>query len=218
MIKVLLADDHAIVRQGLKALLSPVKDIDIVAEAENGRDAIEKAKIYRPDVVVMDYSMPDLNGLEGTRRIINIFPKIKIIVLSMHADEEYILQFIRAGASGYLLKDTMATDLIEAIHQVMMSKSFICPSLSSGALKKIIEQLKAGKLKSPLESLTNREREVLQLIVEGLTNKAIAQKLSISVKTVETHRAHIMNKLKIHDQASLTRFALKHNIVDASLV
>ncbi|MFQ5576995.1 MAG: response regulator [Anaerolineae bacterium] len=212
MIRILLADDHTIVRQGLKALLSAVDDIEIVAEAENGRDAIKQAATHRPNVIVMDYSMPGLNGLEGTRKITSLFPAIKVLVLSMHADEEYIMRFIRAGAAGYLLKDSIATDLIHAIRHVMASNKFISPSLAPETLDRIMTQLKAGTLKSPLESLTGREREVLQLIAEGLTNKGIARKLAISVKTVETHRAHIMNKLNIHDQASLTRFALKHNI------
>ncbi|RME49235.1 MAG: DNA-binding response regulator, partial [Caldilineae bacterium] len=193
MIRVLLADDHAIVRQGLRALLSAVDDIEVVAEAENGREAIEAAERHQPDVIVMDYSMPHLNGLEGTRRIVQMFPHTRIIVLSMHADEEYILQFIRAGAAGYLLKDAIATDLIEAIRHVMRSRRFICPSLPPEVLESMLDDLQAGRLQSPLESLTNREREVLQLIAEGLTNKLIARKLGISIKTVETHRAHIMN-------------------------
>jgi len=212
MIRVLLADDHTIVRQGLRALLSAEEDIEVVAEAENGRDAIEEAERHQPDVIVMDYSMPHLNGLEGTRRIVQMFPRTRIIVLSMHADEEYILQFIRAGAAGYLLKDAIATDLIQAIRQAMQSRRFICPSLSPDVLESMLDDLQAGRLQSPLESLTNREREVLQLIAEGLTNKLIARKLGISIKTVETHRAHIMNKLDIHDQVTLTRFALKHKI------
>ena len=212
-IKVLLADDHAILRQGLKALLGPQRDITIVAEAENGREAIEKAKIHRPDVVVTDFAMPGLNGLEGTRKIVKILPNVKIIVLTMYDDKEYIQQFIQARAAGYLLKDSVFDDLIDAIRHVMVSDRFYSPSLPPEVLEEFITQFKLGNLRSPLESLTGRQREVLQLIAEGLTNKGIAQKLSISVKTVETHRAHIMNKLNIHDQAGLTRFAIKHGII-----
>ena len=215
-IKVLLADDHAIVRQGLRALLSSQTDITIVAEAKNGHEAIDEAKQHRPDVVVMDFSMPGLNGLEGTRKIVKLLPNVKIIVLTMHDNEEYILQFIRAGAAGYLLKESIADDLIGAIRQAMVSSTFFSPSLSPESLEHFLKQFKSGNLKSPLESLTNRQREVLQLIAEGLTNKGIAQKLSISVKTVETHRAHIMNKLNIHDQAGLTRFAIRHGIINLS--
>ncbi len=215
-IRVLLADDHTIVRQGLRALLSSQIDITIVAEAKNGREAIDKATQHRPDVVVMDFSMPGLNGLEGTRKIVKLLTNDKIIVLTMHDNEEYIVQFIRAGAAGYLLKESIADDLIDAIRQAMVSSTFFSPSLSPETLEYFLHQFKSGNLKSPLESLTNRQREVLQLIAEGLTNKGIAQKLSISVKTVETHRAHIMNKLNIHDQAGLTRFAIRHGIINLS--
>ena len=213
-IKVMLADDHGIVREGLKALLAPHTDITVVSEAENGREAIEKAKLHKPDVIIMDFSMPGLNGLEGSRKIVQVLPDTKIIVLTMHDNEEYILQFIRAGAAGYLVKESIASDLINAIHHVMTSSNFYSPCLSPDALEYFLDGLKAGSLKSPLESLTNRQREVLQLIAEGLTNKGIAKKLSISVKTVETHRAHIMNKLNIHDQAGLTRFSIMHGIIN----
>ena len=215
-IRVMLADDHAIVRDGLKSLLLSQNDITVVAEAENGRDAINVAKACNPDVIVMDFSMPGLNGLEGTYKIKSILPKVKIIVLTMHDNEEYILQFIRAGAAGYLLKDAIADELIGAIRRVLTSNRFFSPSLTEDKLEQLIQQHQSGNLRSPLESLTNRQREVLQLIAEGLTNKGIAQKLSISVKTVETHRAAIMSKLNIHDQAGLTRFAIRHGIIDLS--
>jgi DNA-binding NarL/FixJ family response regulator len=214
MIDVLLADDHAIVRQGLVALLAKEPDIQVIAEAENGHDAIEKTGLYRPDVIVMDYSMPGLNGLESTRRIVRKHSKTRVIVLSMHANEEYILQFLRAGAAGYLLKDSIATDLIEAIHHVMRSPNFYSPSIPPATLKQFIKKLKNGDYVSPLESLTNREREILQVIAEGLSNKEIAAQLCISVKTVETHRANVMSKLDIHDPSSLTRFAIVHGIIN----
>ena len=213
-IKVLLADDHIMFRQGLKSLLSAQADIHIIAEADDGHEAIQKAENHEPDVVVMDFAMPGLNGLEGARKILNVLPDAKIIVLTMHDNEEYILQFIRIGAAGYILKDSAFNNLTEAIRHVMVSNTFFSPSLSPDVLEQYMIQFKAGNLKSPLETLTNRQREVLQLIAEGLTNKGIAQQLSISVKTVETHRAHIMNKLNIHDQAGLTRFAIRHGIID----
>ena len=176
-IKILLVDDHAIVRQGLQALLAPVLDIEVVAEAENGRDAIKKAQHYKPDLIVMDFSMPGLNGLEGAKAIMKKSPQIKIIFLTMHNNEEYISQFLLAGASGYLLKDSVATDLIDTIRLVMESNDFVSPSLPPAELSRLVRQLEAGELRSPLEALTNREREVLQLIAEGLTNKGIAQKI-----------------------------------------
>lgn len=213
-IKVMLADDHVMFRQGLKSLLSAQDGITIITEAEDGHDAIHKAESFQPDVIVMDFAMPGLNGLEGTRKILNILPDAKIIVLTMHDNEEYILQFIRVGAAGYILKDSAFNNLTDAIRHVMVSSAFFSPSLSPDVLDHYMAQFKAGNLKSPLETLTNRQREVLQLIAEGLTNKGIAQRLSISVKTVETHRAHIMNKLNIHDQAGLTRFAIRHGIID----
>jgi DNA-binding NarL/FixJ family response regulator len=212
MIRILLADDHAIVRQGLRALLSNVHDIEVVAEAEDGREALEKAERHKPDVIIMDFAMPGLNGLEGTRRIANHLPSAKVLVLTMHNNEEYILQCLKAGAAGYLLKDAIADELIEAVRTIMTHKRFISPSLSAETLEYYINRLDAGKLASPLESLTAREREVLQLIAEGHTNKKIASMLSISVKTVETHRAHLMDKLNIHDQAGLIRFAIQHGI------
>lgn len=211
-IKVLLADDHAIVRQGLRALLEGTPDIRVVAEAENGREALEKAKKLKPDVIIMDFGMPGLNGLEGTRKIVSQLPSAKVLVLTMHKDKEYILQFLKAGASGYMLKDTIADELIDAIRAVTTHRRFISPSLSDDTLDYYLKRLDAGKLDSPLESLTAREREVLQLIAEGHTNKSIASRLSISVKTVETHRAHLMDKLNIHDQAGLIRFAIQHRI------
>jgi DNA-binding NarL/FixJ family response regulator len=162
----------------------------------------------------MDYSMPGLNGLESTRRIVRRHAKIKVIVLTMHANEEYILQFLRVGAAGYLLKDSIATDLIDAIHHVMYSPDFYSPSLPPETLKKFIKKLKSGAYVSPLESLTNREREILQSIAEGRSNKEIAAHLCISIKTVETHRANVMAKLDIHDPSSLTRFAIVHGIIN----
>ncbi|MFQ5610649.1 MAG: response regulator [Anaerolineae bacterium] len=213
-IRVLLADDHAIVRQGLRALLSDTSDIQVVGEAENGREALEKTLEHRPDVVIMDFGMPNLNGLEATHKILNQVPTTKVLVLTMHDSKEYILQCLKAGAAGYLLKDTIMEDVIEAIRQVMTHRRFISPSLSADDLAYYLNRLETGKLFSPLESLTSREREVLQLIAEGHTNKKIASLLSISVKTVETHRAHLMNKLNIHDQASLVRFAIQHGLTD----
>jgi DNA-binding NarL/FixJ family response regulator len=213
MISVLLADDHAMVRQGLRALLEVQPDITVVAEAQNGREAMELAKINKPHVIVMDFAMPGLNGLEGSKKIVKFLPNVKIIALTMHDNKEYIQRFIQAGAAGYLLKDSAFNDLIKAIRHVMESDKFYSPSLPPEVLEAYIAQHKSGNLVTPLDSLTGRQREVLQLIAEGFTNKGIAQKLSISVKTVETHRAHIMNKLNIHDQAGLTRFAIRHGII-----
>ena len=213
IINVMLADDHAIVREGIKALLAVQHDIKVIAEAEDGRDAIRQAEKHQPNVIIMDYSMPGLNGLEGTRAILKSAPEVKVIVLTMHDNEEYVLQFIRAGAAGYLLKDNVAEDLISAIRHVVLHAKFYSPNLPLEVIEDYLQQLESGTLKSPLELLTNRQREILQLIAEGMTNRNIAQKLAISIKTVETHRTNIMTKLDIHDQTGLTRFAILHGII-----
>ena len=214
--RVLLVEDHTIVRKGLRSLLDKETGIKVVEEAEDGREAILKAEELHPDVVVMDIAMPGLNGLEATRQIKKRFPDIKIIILTMHANEEYILQSLKAGASGYLIKKAAPVELISAINAVHKGNSFLSPSISRTVIDEYIRRSKEiSEGAEGFEQLTVREREVLQLIAEGHKTREIAELLYISIKTVETHRAHIMNKLDIHSTAELTRYAIRKGIISS---
>ena len=214
--KVLLAEDHTIVRKGLRSLLDKETGIEVVGEAEDGREAIVKAKKLHPDIVVMDIAMPGLNGLEATRQIKKRFSDIKIIILTMHANEEYILQSLKAGASGYLVKKAAPAELISAINAVHKGHSFLSPSISRMVIDEYIRRSKEiSEGEEGFEQLTVREREVLQLIAEGRKTREIAELLYISIKTVETHRSHIMNKLDIHSTAELTRYAIRKGIISS---
>ena len=214
--RVLLAEDHTIVRKGLRSLLDKETGIEVVGEAEDGREAIVKAEELHPDVVVMDIAMPGLNGLEATRQIKKRFPDMKILILTMHANEEYILQSLKAGASGYLVKKAAPAELISAINAVHKGHSFLSPSISRMVIDEYIRRSKEiSEGEEGFEQLTVREREVLQLIAEGRKTREIAELLYISIKTVETHRAHIMNKLDIHSTAELTRYAIRKGIISS---
>ncbi len=214
--RVLLAEDHTIVRKGLRSLLDKETGIEVVGEAEDGREAIVKAEELHPDVVVMDIAMPGLNGLEATRQIKKRFSDIKIIILTMHANEEYILQSLKAGASGYLIKKAAPAELISAINAVHKGHSFLSPSISRMVIDEYIRRSKEiSEGEEGFEQLTVREREVLQLIAEGRKTREIAELLYISIKTVETHRAHIMNKLDIHSTAELTQYAIRKGIISS---
>ena len=216
-ITVLLAEDHLIVREGFRGLLKGERDIEIVGEAETGREAVQLAKKLRPAVVVMDVAMPQLNGLEATRQILAALPATKVIMLSAHADDAYVEQAIAAGAAGYLIKQASSHSLCEAIHEVEKGKTFFSPSIS--------RRFKQQDNKSPQRSgpgkrwagLSSREAEVLQLIAEGKANKETAAELGISIKTVEKHRQHLMQKLNIHDTAGLTRYAVSAGIIESSV-
>jgi len=213
-IGVLLAEDHTIVRKGLRALLDGEMGIEVVGEAEDGREAIRKAEELQPDVVVMDIAMPGLNGLEATRRLKKSFPDMKIIILTAYSNEEYVLETLRAGASGYLVKKTAPSDLITAIQTSYRGESFLSPSISKTVIEKYIQQ--AGKMEErdeKPEKLTDREREVLQLIAEGHKNREIAELLYVSIKTIETHRAHIMDKLEVRSRAELTQYAIRLGLI-----
>jgi two-component system response regulator NreC len=212
-IKVLLAEDHTIVRKGLRALLDGAPNITVVAEASDGRDALLKVKENCPNIVVMDISMPLLSGLEATRQITERFPSVKVLVLTVHSDEEYILQALRAGAAGYLLKEAAPTELIRAIEVVNHGEAFLSPSISRNVIRDYVEKTDLLNIESSYDRLTNREREVLQLIAEGYTVKEIAVLLSISVKTTRTHRTHLMDKVDIHNTAELTLYALRHGLI-----
>ena len=207
-IKVLLVDDHTVVRQGLRVLLEAEQDITIVAEADNGRQAVQLTKKHLPDVVVMDIAMPMLNGLEATRQIIREAPTAKVIILSSYSDDEYVHQLTEAGAAGYLLKQTAATDLMKAIREARKGNAFFSPAISKRLLEHYREAFMKGMpVRKRAELLTSREAEVLQLIAEGKPNKQIAAELCISIKTVEKHRQQVMNKLSTTWRASPdTRF------------
>lgn len=213
MIKVLLADDHALVRQGLRAMLESVKDIDVVGEAGEGRAAVALVEKLSPHIVLMDISMPGLDGLEATRLIAARFPQTRVIMLSMHTTEEHLSRALQVGARGYILKQGVRADVLMAIHAVHRGEMYIDPSLSQ---RMIDNYLKRDEQQTPLALLTNltaREREVLRLIAEGLSSQEVAEKLVISPKTVDRHRANLMGKLNIHNTAGLVRFAIQAGVL-----
>jgi len=210
-IRILLADDHKITRQGLRSLLDKQSDMEVVAEAEEGRTAVRLVRELLPDVVIMDVSMPDLNGMEAARQITREFGNVKIVALSMHSDSLFVTEMLKSGALGYLLKDCAFEELARAIRTVVAGKTYLSPSVSGVVVDDYLHRLsKAGF--SGLDVLTNREREVLQLLAEGKSTKRIALKLHISGKTVETHRRQIMNKLDIHTVAELTKYAIRKGL------
>lgn len=218
-IKVLLADDHNVVRQGLRALFTTEEDIEIVGEADTGRQAVQMAKRLMPDVVVMDIAMPLLNGLEATRQITNQVPTAKVLVLSTYSDDEYVQQLTEAGAAGYLVKQTAANDLLKAIREAHRGNAYFSPSIAKRLRDHYREAFTSGQPAKPrTHSLTSREAEVLQLIAEGKPNKQIAAELCISIKTVEKHRQQLMNKLNIHDIAGLTRHAVAKGIIETNIM
>jgi DNA-binding NarL/FixJ family response regulator len=211
---VLIVDDHTVVRQGLRALLSIQEDIEVVGEAENGRQAVQLAAKAMPDIVIMDVVMPLMNGLEGTRQILGCVPNAKVLVLSSYGDDDYVQQLIHAGASGYLVKQTAADNLLLAIREVQKGKSFFSPSIAKRQRDRERQAFACGPTFRRNINLTSRESEVLQLIAEGLPNKQIASELSISIKTVEKHRQQVMNKLNLHTVAGLTRYAISKGVIE----
>lgn len=213
IVRVLLAEDHTIVRKGLRSLLDGETGIEVIGEAGDGREAIEKVRQLRPDVVLMDITMPGLNGLEATRQIKKRFPEVKVVILTVHTTEEYILQILRAGASGYVVKQAAPTELLSAIQAAYRGDSFLSPSISAKVIEEYIRQAEAMAERNSYNRLTDREREVLQLIAEGHSNREIAELLHISVKTVETHRTHLMDKLDLHNTAELTQYAIRKGVI-----
>ena len=209
-LRIVLADDHALVRAGFRALLQSLDGIEVVAEAENGVQALELIERHLPDLVLMDIAMPGLNGLEAAARAAKSAPEVKIIILSMHANEEYVLQSLKAGAKGYLLKDAGLAELQLALESVSSGQTFLSPAISKHLIDAYVERTSDGMEPFPL--LPSRQREILQLIAEGATTKEIAQKLGVSVKTVETHRTQLMQRLDIHDLAGLVRYAIRLGI------
>jgi two-component system response regulator NreC len=212
-LRILLADDHIVVRTGLRALLERQPNLEVVGESENGRDTVELAASLAPDVVVMDVGMPILNGIEATKTIVTQRPATAVVILSMHADESYVMRALKAGARGYLLKDSAAADLISAIHAVSQNKSFFSPKVSRILAEDYVRVLKQKGAVDSYDLLTNREREILQLVAEGKANKEVATDLNISPYTVETHRRHILEKLNLHNPAELILYAVRKGII-----
>jgi DNA-binding NarL/FixJ family response regulator len=215
-ISVLLAEDHVVVRQGLRSLLCAEADIEVVGEAGNGRLAVKMAQELRPDVVVMDIAMPMLNGLEATSQIVSEGVPTRVLILSSYADDEYVHQLTEAGACGYLIKQSAASELIKAVREIARGNAYYSPSI----LKRLLELYREFYVKNRMLGrkdghLTSREQEVLQMVAEGHVNKQIAATLSLSIKTVEKHRQQLMDKLNIHDIAGLTRYAIAHGVVES---
>jgi DNA-binding NarL/FixJ family response regulator len=209
--RILLADDHRIVREGLRTLLNSEADMKVLAEAANGREAVKLAEELAPDVVVMDVAMPDLNGIEATRQIRAKFPQTRVIALSMHTDRRFMSEMLRAGASGYLWKDGAFDELALAIRTAMSGKVYLSPHIADVVVDDYVRRL-PDAIPSVFAALTPREREVLQLIAEGKATKEVAHALNVSVKTVETHRRQLMDKLELHSVAELTKYAIREGI------
>ena len=208
MISIILVDDHAIMRDGLRHLLDQESDIEVVGEADNGREAVKLALEKKPDIVIMDVAMQDMNGIEATRQIKSENPKIKVIALSMHSERQIVVGIFRAGASGYLLKDSSSLELVEAIRTIHLGRKYLSEKISDIVLQEISD-IKKDTGEIGVDVLTNRECEILQLISEGNSTKKIADILFISPKTVESHRANIMDKLDIHNIPELTKYAIR---------
>ena len=212
-IRILLADDHTVVRDGLRALLERQPDMTVVAEAADGRDSVRLAEEQSPDVVVMDITMPNMNGIEATRRILAASPRTAVVILSMHQDESYVLRSLKAGARGYLLKDSLRSDIIDAIRAVSQGRSFLTRKISRIMQEDYVRQMERRGVEDSYDLLTDREREILQLAAEGKANKEVAGLLNISLATVETHRAHILQKLGLHSVPELILYAVRKGII-----
>lgn len=210
-IRIVLCDDHLLIRASLKSLIGEFPGIEVVGEASDGREALEHAGKLQPNVVLMDIAMPGLNGLEATRRLVKDYPQVRVVMLSMHADESHVLQALRAGASGYVLKGSAPRELEMAIEAVARGEIFLSPAISKHVIDVYLNRAE-GEINS-LDLLTPRQREILQLIAEGKSSKQIAQLLEASVKTIESHRASLMERLDIHDVAGLVRYAIRHGLV-----
>ena len=211
--RVLLADDHALVRAGIRALLEKIPSVEVVGEAGTGREALELVRSKLPNIVLMDIAMTELGGLEALPRITKDFPSVKVIILSAHASEEYVIRALREGASGYMLKDSATSELELAINSVIQGKIYLSPSISRTVIDDYLQRVSGAV--SPLEQLTARQREILQLIAEGKNAKAIAADLDVSIKTVESHRLQLMDRLNIHDIPGLVRYAIRNGLVSA---
>ena len=212
-LRILLADDHVVMRKGLRALLENQPDLEVAGECENGREAVALAASLKPDVAVMDVGMPQLNGIEATKAIVEQRSATAVVILSMHADEAYVMRALKAGAKGYLLKDSAAEDLIAALHAVTQNKSYFSPKVSKILAEDYVRVLKQKGEVDSYDLLTSREKEILQLLAEGKANKEVASALNISPYTVETHRGHILEKLNLHNPAELILYAVRKGII-----
>lgn len=212
-IRVVLVDDHTLVRAGIRTLLAGLDRVRIVAEADNGRDAVELARLHNPELVVMDISMQEMNGIDATARIVAFAPGTRVLILSMHSAEEFVRRALRAGASGYLVKDSAPVELELAVEALARGDSYLSSRVSRHLVQALGGRESGERTESALESLTPRQREVLQMIAEGRSTKEVAARLDLSVKTVETHRAALMARLGIFDIAGLVRFAARHNLI-----
>lgn len=212
-IRIFLVDDHALIRDGLRAVLARQATMQVVGEAGDGREALKMIEGISPDIIVMDISMPGLNGIEVTRQILKVHPKIKVLALSMYDDQEYVYDILQAGASGYLLKSMASWELVNAIQAVSRGECYLCPSVTGKVVEQYVRRGNDGNVVGRPPELTSREREVLQLVVEGHRTQAIAAHLGISPKTVEVHRAHIASKVAIHDLPGLVRYAIRKGLI-----
>jgi len=212
-IKILLADDHSVMRTGLRLVLERQEDFHVVGEASDGRQAVALAQQYKPDVIVMDVTMPNLNGIEAARQIGSALPQTSIVMLSMHSDEAYVLRALKAGARGYLLKESAESDLIAAVRTVHAGKAFFSPAVSRMLVEDYVRELKDREIEDSYELLTTREREILQLVAEGKSNKDVANLLNLSLYTVETHRGNLMEKLNLHTVPELILYAVRKGVI-----
>lgn len=213
-IKLILADDHAVVRSGLRMLLEVQADIEILAEVESGTDAVKQTRLLKPDIILMDIQMPGLNGIEATKQIKELAPQTAVLALTMHEDDQYFFEMLHAGASGYVPKRAAPDELLTAIRAVGRGEVYLYPSLASRLVQDYLKRAESGDQTLVYDDLTPREREVLTLIAEGLSNAEIAEKLVISVKTVDRHRENIMRKLNLHSRIDLVKYALRIGLID----
>ena len=214
-IKILVVDDHAIVREGVRMILAKEGDLEVVGEAGDGQQALDLTERAQPDVVIMDISMPGMGGIEATQTIRAKHPEVQVLALTMHEDESYVFQLLRAGASGYVLKRAAAQDLVQAVRAAAKGEAFLYPSVARKVVEDYLRRVESGEERQRYDGLTTREKEILTLIAQGLSNQQIAEKLFISIKTVQTHRAHILEKLGLHDRTELVRYAIRKGLIEA---
>src|SRR3984893_8058432 len=212
-LRILLGDDHTLLRQGLRKILQERPDWEVVAEAGDGRDAVRQALALQPDIAILDIGMPLMNGIEATRQIVRRRPDIHVLILSMHADEAYIIQALKSGAKGYLLKDSADTELLRGVAVVASGKSFFSPAVAKVMLDDYVRHLAEKGIADRYDTLSEREREIFQLVAEGRSNKEIAELLSVSLATIETHRAHVLQNLDVHNTAELVLYAVRRGVI-----
>lgn len=215
-IRVLVAEDHAVVREGIRLILESQPDMEVIGEASDGREALEKARELHPDIVLMDIGMPEMNGLEATRQIKRSLPETQILALTVHEQGDYLFRMLQAGASGYVLKGAPSSDLLAALRAASRGEVHLHPSLTTRLVGDYVRRLKRGEATDSYDTLTERQKDVLMLLADGLTNQQIATRLVISASTVETHRIHIMEKLGLRNRTDLIKYAIRHGLIDAT--